>query len=232
MDTRTVDADDGVALHVGVHGDGPDVLVLSGGPGCVHYLEDAVLAPLGVRSWYPEPRGVGRSGGGPHTMARAIADLEDVRRALGIDRWRVVGHSWGSDLAIRYALDHPASVTGVVGIAGHGLHQDRSWSAVYEAGKASEPAIDIPWDEDVWRALQDSFVDWIHEPGLLRALADTPVPMTFLAAGDDIRPSWPLRQLAELVPHGSFGVVERVPHDFWSTHPDTWRQTVSDALQT
>ncbi|MET8778353.1 hypothetical protein ABZV58_25400 [Nocardia sp. NPDC004654] len=38
-------ADDGSLLRVGVTGRGPDVVVLSGGPGCVHYLEDDALAP-------------------------------------------------------------------------------------------------------------------------------------------------------------------------------------------
>jgi proline iminopeptidase len=225
----TVRAADGTALHVGVHGEGPDVLVLSGGPGCVHYLEHDHLGPAGHRAWFPEPRGVGRSGGGPHSMAQAVADLEDVRRAGGIDRWLVLGHSWGSDLAVRYAVDHPESVSGVVGIAGHGLHKDRTWSQIYEAGKPTAPAVDIPWSREVHQALNGSFVEWIHQPDLFRALADTTVPMTFIAAGADIRPDWPLRQLARLVPHGGFQVVEGAPHDFWSTHPEIWRRVVTEA---
>lgn len=108
-----VRADDGVVLHVASHGEGPDVVVLSGGPGCVHYLADESIAPSGFRCWFPDPRGVGRSGGGPHTMARAVADLEATRRAIGVEQWIVLGHSWGSDLAIRYALDHPDRICGV-----------------------------------------------------------------------------------------------------------------------
>ncbi len=76
-------------------------------------------------------------------MTRAIADLEAVRRALDIEAWIVLGHSLGSDLAVRYALDHPDRVRGVVGVAGHGLHRDREWSAAYEAGKKNGPKIDI-----------------------------------------------------------------------------------------
>ncbi len=133
-------------------------------------------------------------------MAQAIDDLETVRTAVGVAEWIVLGHSWGSDLAVRYALDHPQSVRGVAGIAGHGLHRDREWSAAYEAGKASEVAIDIDWVPEVHAALWGSFPDWIHQPGLWRALADSPVPMRFVAAGNDIRPSWPLQQLANLVP--------------------------------
>jgi proline iminopeptidase len=231
VESLLVQAEDGISLHVGVAGQGPDLAVLTGGPGCVQYLERDELSPPDHRAWYPEPRGVGRSGGGPHTMERAIADLEGIRAAVGVSSWTVLGHSWGSDLAVRYAVEHPDSVTAVVGIAGKGPQRDRTWSKAYEAGKASEPAVDIEWAPDVHTALSDSLTDWIQRPGLWRGLADCDVPMQFIAAGDDIRPSWPLAQLAALVRQGSFSIVPDVPHDFWFTHPDVWTKTVADALQ-
>lgn len=218
-------------LYVATCGSGPDVLVLSGGPGCVHYLSNQELAPAGFRTWFPDPRGVGRSGGRPHDMGQAVADLETIRRALGLDAWLVVGHSWGSDLAVRYALEHPDSVRGVVGIAGHGLHRDREWSEAYEAGKADEIPISIDLEPDVHASLWTSFRDWIHQPTLWRDLADTTVPMTFIAAGSDIRPDWPLRQLAALVPGGTFEVVPDAVHDFWSTDPPLWGQVVTRACR-
>src|SRR5262245_45587159 len=100
MESRLIRVRD-VELHVGVTGAGPDVVVLSGGPGCVQYLERDELAPRGHRAWFPEPRGVGRSGGGPHTMGEAIADLESIRTAAGVGSWIVLGHSWGCDLGVR-----------------------------------------------------------------------------------------------------------------------------------
>lgn len=229
VDELTVPAADGVPLHVSCTGEGADVVVLSGGPGCVHYLADEGIAPAGLRSWFPEPRGVGRSGGGPHDMARAVADLEDVRRSLGVARWVVLGHSWGSDLAVRYALDHPERVAAVVGIAGHGLHKDRNWSEVYEAQRHTEDAIHIDWSQEVHAALSESFLEWIHEPGLYRSLADSPVRMRFIAASNDIRPDWPLRQLAELAPAGSFELVGGVDHNFWTTDPERWIEVVTAA---
>ena len=162
-------------------------------------------------------------------MARAVADLEDVRRSLGVARWVVLGHSWGSDLAVRYALDHPERVAAVVGIAGHGLHKDRNWSEVYEAQRHTEDAIHIDWSQEVHAALSESFLDWIHEPGLYRSLADSPVRMRFIAAANDIRPDWPLRQLAELVPAGSFELVAGVDHNFWTTDPERWIEVVTAA---
>ena len=67
-----------------------------------------------------------------------------------------------------------------------------------------------------------SFTEWIRHPQLWRGLAGCPVPMRFIAAGADVRPDWPLRQLAALVPDGSFRSVPGVPHDFWATDPDVW----------
>jgi proline iminopeptidase len=231
MRSMSISADDGIKLHVGVTGDGPDVVVLSGGPGCVHYLEDDDLAPLGMRAWYPEPRGVGRSGGGPHDLDQAVADIEAVRRAAGVDDWRVLGHSWGSDLAMRYALHHPDRVSSVVGVAGHGLHKDRTWSQVYEASRHLEDDVLIDWVPSVHAALNDSFVQWIHEPDVFRQLADSTVPMSFIAAQNDIRPPWPLRQLAALIPGGRFEELPDVSHNFWATDPAVWIETVSRALR-
>lgn len=230
MESRRVDVD-GVELHVGVTGEGPDVVVLSGGPGCVQYLErDDIVLP-GFRAWYPEPRGVSRSGGGPHTMEQAIADLEAIRVAAGVDNWVVVGHSWGCDLGVRYAVEQPGAVRAVIGLCGKGPHRDRTWSEAYEAGKATEPVVDIAWVPEVHAALSESFTEWVHRPDLWRGLADCPVPMRFIAAGDDIRPSWPLAQLAALVPHGMFTTAPGVPHDFWSTHPHLWVETVTAACK-
>lgn len=113
----------------------------------------------------------------------------------------------------------------MIGIAGHGLHRDREWSATYEAGKTVEVSIDIEWVPEVYAALWGSFPEWIHQPSLWRTLADSPVPMRFVAAGNDIRPDWPLQQLANVVPDGGFQTVPNVPHDFWATHPETWRET-------
>lgn len=165
MHSRLIDVA-GVDLHVSSCGQGPDVVVLTGGPGCVQYLEREEIAPPGFRCWFPEPRGVARSAGGPHTMERALADLEAIREALGISSWIVVGHSWGSDLGLRYAVEHPDPVRGLVAVAGKGPHRDRTWSEEYEAGKLHETAVEIDWVPAVHASLSASFTEWIHSPQL------------------------------------------------------------------
>ena len=62
-----------------------------------------------------DQRGCGRSL--PHASLNAnttwhlIADMEQLREHLGIDRWLVFGGSWGSTLSIAYAQTHPERVT-------------------------------------------------------------------------------------------------------------------------
>jgi len=49
-----------------------------------------------------------------NTTAHLIADIEQLRRQLGIDRWTVLGVSWGSTLGLAYAQTHPQRVTALV----------------------------------------------------------------------------------------------------------------------
>lgn len=49
-----------------------------------------------------------------NTTATQIADLEHLREHLGIERWLLVGGSWGTTLAIAYAQAHPQNVIGLV----------------------------------------------------------------------------------------------------------------------
>ena len=48
-----------------------------------------------------------------NTTAALIADIEAVREHLGITAWIVTGVSWGSTLALAYALAHPRRVLGL-----------------------------------------------------------------------------------------------------------------------
>ncbi|WP_405947280.1 prolyl aminopeptidase [Streptomyces prunicolor] len=103
---------------------GKPAVVLHGGPGsgCSprsrRYFDPAVY-----RIVLLDQRGCGRST--PHasaydtdmsvnTTAHLIADLELLRRELGIDRWLVWGASWGSVLGLRYAQTHPGVVSELV----------------------------------------------------------------------------------------------------------------------
>src|SRR5690606_38378896 len=81
------------------------------------------VAPDVYRIVLFDQRGCGRST--PHLSApdadlrfnttwHLVADMELLRRNLGIDRWQVFGGSWGSALALAYAQCHPDAVTELV----------------------------------------------------------------------------------------------------------------------
>ena len=44
----------------------------------------------------------------------AVADLDDLRRALGAEQWTLDGVSYGTFVAERYAIAHPKSVKALV----------------------------------------------------------------------------------------------------------------------
>ena len=47
-------------------------------------------------------------------VARFVGELEAIRKALKIERWHVVGYSWGSAIALEYAAIHPGRVASTV----------------------------------------------------------------------------------------------------------------------
>ncbi|MEM1379703.1 MAG: prolyl aminopeptidase [Pseudomonadota bacterium] len=65
-----------------------------------------------------DQRGCGRST--PHAELREnttwdlVSDMEKLRQEVGADRWQVFGGSWGSTLALTYALTHPQCVSELV----------------------------------------------------------------------------------------------------------------------
>jgi proline iminopeptidase len=65
---------------------------------------------------------------GALTTQAMIADLEEVREHLGIDRWLVAGGSWGSTLALAYGEAHPHRVLGfVLVLVTSGSHAEVEW---------------------------------------------------------------------------------------------------------
>lgn len=105
--------------------EGAPALFLHGGPGGTlrgsEYRHRFDLQRTRLVSF--EQRGCGRStphAGDPatplrdNTSAALVGDIEALRTFLGIGAWVVSGVSWGSTLALAYAVAHPDRVRGVV----------------------------------------------------------------------------------------------------------------------
>src|SRR5512139_502980 len=53
-----------------------------------------------------------------YDLATSTADLDAILKVLGIDRAVLAGHSWGGNIAVQYAVDHSARVSGLILIDG------------------------------------------------------------------------------------------------------------------
>ena len=125
-ESGVLDVGDGHRIYweaCGARGGKPAV-VLHGGPGsgCGPWWR-RLFDPRAFRVVLFDQRGCGRSV--PHASApivdlttnttqHLVADIERLRRHLAIDRWLVLGGSWGSTLALAYAQSHPERVTEMV----------------------------------------------------------------------------------------------------------------------
>ncbi|MDI5941502.1 MULTISPECIES: alpha/beta hydrolase [unclassified Micromonospora] len=109
---------DGVELNTAVAGSGSPIVLLHGFPQ-THLMWRHVAADLAVEHTVicPDLRGYGASDkpaeDGPDTYSKRTmgADVVAVAKALGHDRFALVGHDRGALVAIRTGLDHPEHVT-------------------------------------------------------------------------------------------------------------------------
>jgi proline iminopeptidase len=99
--------------------DGLPVLCLHGGPGGGASPEmRRFFDPTRYRIILFDQRGCGRST--PHatiednTTWDLVADIEKIRERAGVERFLVFGGSWGSTLALAYAVTHPEHCLGLL----------------------------------------------------------------------------------------------------------------------
>ena len=117
---------------------GKPALVVHGGPGsgCSDWHR-RLFDPAAYRAVLFDQRGCGRST--PHasdldtdlssnTTWHLVADIDALRRHLGVERWLVLAGSWGSTLALAYAEHYPHSVTEMIlfGVT-TGRHAEFDW---------------------------------------------------------------------------------------------------------
>jgi proline iminopeptidase len=99
-------------------GAGEPIILLAGGPGMnPAYMRPVakVLVEAGRRAVLLHQRGTGASASAIRCRARmtvsgSVADIEDLRVHLGVDKIRLAGHSWGGMLAMAYAQRYPEHV--------------------------------------------------------------------------------------------------------------------------
>ena len=98
---------------------GRPVVILHGGPGgAINPTMRRFFDPARWRMTLFDQRGCGRSRPNAclqeNTTADLIRDIEALREQAGIERWTVFGGSWGSTLALAYAITHPQRVEALI----------------------------------------------------------------------------------------------------------------------
>jgi proline iminopeptidase len=114
----------GATLWTARQGSGPALVMLHGGPGLWDYMAPVAHMVDDVATVYRyDQRACGRSSGGPpFTVETAVADLEALREHWGVERWVVLGHSWGATLGLAYSLSYPEHTYALIYISGTGIY--------------------------------------------------------------------------------------------------------------
>lgn len=163
FDQQHLPTGDGHSLYVAQYGrpDGPASVVLHGGPGSG--TQPSVL------DWFDlnrqrvvlfDQRGAGQSTPqgeiANNDSGKLVADIEMIRKRLGIERWMVVGGSWGATLALLYAGKHAERISALV-LRGSFLASERELRWFFQELRSMVPR---GWERmtEGWSAVQQANV--------------------------------------------------------------------------
>jgi proline iminopeptidase len=124
-------------LYCEIEGEGIPIVLIHGGPGGTHHCFHPWLTGVSTdfQLIYYDQRGCGLSdfnAGEGYSFEQAVNDLEKLRIALKIDKWIVLGHSFGGGLAQFYTLKYPHSVIGQILVASVPMMNNPELNAINE----------------------------------------------------------------------------------------------------
>ena len=114
-----VDAN-GVMIYYEEFGNGKPLMIVHGGPGATHDYFLPHLLPLArhYRLIFIDERGSGKSQKledvKQYTVENMVEDVEAVRKALGLGKMALLGHSFGGVLAEAYALKYQENLSHLI----------------------------------------------------------------------------------------------------------------------
>ncbi len=108
-------------IHYRTFGEGKPLLVINGGPGMnSNGFEDlAYQLSIDHKVIIYDQRGTGKSiipqlSTQTITLDLMLSDIEKIREAEAIDKWTILGHSFGGMLACYYASNHPDRLNAMI----------------------------------------------------------------------------------------------------------------------
>jgi proline iminopeptidase len=117
---------------------GKPAVILHGGPGgAINPTMRRFFDPSRWRMALFDQRGCGKSRPNAsledNTTWALIEDIERLREQMGVEKWCVFGGSWGSTLALAYAITHPERVSALI-LRGIFLVSERELRWFYQDG--------------------------------------------------------------------------------------------------
>ncbi|MEO5938287.1 MAG: proline iminopeptidase-family hydrolase [Sphingomonas sp.] len=121
----------------------PPIVMIHGGPGGTHahFLTALALADERALVLYDQlDSGQSDRPGDPANwrVDRYVDEVDAIRAALGINRWHVLGHSWGGTVALEYGARQPVGLAGLA--LASPLISTKSWIADANIRRAELPA--------------------------------------------------------------------------------------------
>ncbi|GAA0854518.1 prolyl aminopeptidase [Aliiglaciecola litoralis] len=171
--SETIDVSDGHRLYLEQSGNpkGIPVLYLHGGPGAG--LSDNYRSFFDPNLYWIigfDQRGCGKSTPFAslkhNTTQKLVDDMEVIRKHLGVTNWMLCGGSWGTTLALSYAIKYPKCVSAIV-LRGVFLarQQDLDWFIGPQGGAAQvfpehyQSFIEVLHDQPKSLSVTDAFYD-------------------------------------------------------------------------
>lgn len=116
-------------LYVEQEGKGTPLVLINGGPGGTHHYFHPWFSRAKdfAHVIYYDQRGCGLSDYEPgvngYSVQQAAADLDALRKALDIEKWVILGYSYGGFLSQYYTINYPEHVAGLILLgASPGMH--------------------------------------------------------------------------------------------------------------
>ena len=122
---------DGVKIYYRTFGTGTPILIINGGPGLNSdgFVDLAKTLSAQNQTIVYDQRGTGKSvmqkiDASSITMELMIDDMENLRKQLKIERWIILGHSFGGMLASYYATINPDRIISMILSSSGGIDLD------------------------------------------------------------------------------------------------------------
>ena len=122
---------DGTSIFYKTFGSGKPLLIINGGPGMNSGGFEGLAIKLSKTNHtiIYDQRGTGKSSlqkqdTSTITMKLMIDDIESLRKELKIEKWSVLGHSFGGILASYYASQYPGSIDKIILSSSGGIDLD------------------------------------------------------------------------------------------------------------